>query len=195
MITGRLWHSDEQAINGLLAAVSTVLRKLAGRDLDTEAALEKTLAQAVDVFQKIDAAAQASQCELLKAELASAQQGINPYTLQKPATGRREMRRAVMLRIAQTLQAATSEERAAIRARLKEAREIVQQIMLSALQSGLLTRARLEAASTEADAAALWREFGQQDALLAIRKKVHLLIGVFDAQILCGDVLAELRAE
>ncbi len=164
------------------------------KDLNSETALERAIDAGIASFSGTQGLNTASQLESLKAELITAQQGVNPYTLEKSALGRRQMRTAVAFRVMQNLQVLLLAEASSIQTRLQEAEAIVQQILLSAMQSGLLTPQQLKDANSEEAVEVIWKDVEKESALLVAKKKVILAVGVFDASILCNNVVSSLRS-
>ena len=170
------------------------LRMYNQKDLNAEAALERAIDTAIESFSGAEGLNTASQLESLKAELITAQQGVNPYTLEKHQLGRRQMRTAVAFRVMQNVQSLLLAEASSIQTRLQEAETIVQQILLSAMQSGLLTAQQLKDANSQEAVEVIWKDIEKESALLVAKKKVILAVGVFDASILCNTVVSILRS-
>lgn len=191
---GKLWHKEQQRVQHVLELTVTALKMYNQKDLNAEAALERAIDAAIESFSGAQALNTASQLESLKAELVTAQQGVNPYTLEKPTLGRRQMRTAVAFRVMQNLQALLVAEANSIQTRLQEAEAIVQQILLSAMQGGLLTAQQLKDANSQEAVEVIWKDVEKEGALLVAKKKVILAVGVFDASILCNNVVSSLRS-
>ena len=191
---GKLWHQQQQQVQHVMELTVAALRMYNQKDLDAEAAIERAIDAAIGSFSGAQGLNTASQLESLKSELITAQQGVNPYTLEKPTLGRRQMRTAVAFRVMQNLQALLLAEASSIQTRLQEAETIVQQILLSAMQSGLLTAQQLKDADSQEAVEVIWKDVEKESALLVAKKKVILAVGVFDASILCNNVVSILRS-
>ena len=191
---GKLWHKERQRIQTILESVVEVLQKYNRRDLDAEAALERIIDSAIESYSGVQEVNRVSQLESLKAEVVTAQHGINPYTLEKVTLGRRQMKGTVAFRVLQSLQSMLSQEMTAIDSKLQDAEDMVQQILLSALQSGVVTLKELEDADSQNAVEAIWKVVEKDGTLLVAKKKVILSVGVYDGIILCDKVIAGLRS-
>ncbi len=185
---GKLWHREQQRTRQVLASVAQALSKYNRKDLDAEEATLHALDSAIALSEQD--VRLVSRLESLKAEVVTAQLGVNPYTLEKHAVGRRQMRNIVAYRVLQGMQTLFAQEDAAIEAKLREAEATIAQILLSALQSGLLTQSALDATEPPV----IWKAVEADHNLFVAKKKVLLAVGTYDALILCDQVIAGLRS-
>ena len=177
----------------LLELNVAVIQKYNQNDLDTETFLIDALDTAISSFSKTNNVTKVSQLESLKAEFVTSQKGINPYTLQKVTVGRRGLKRTVTFKILQEAEAILRHELNEITTHLEEASLMIQNIVLSAVQSGFLTAEQIQQARSQEAVETIWNDLGKDAALGVVQKKVLLAIGIYDAIIILGDIVATFR--
>jgi hypothetical protein len=101
--------------------------------------------------------ARESHAASLKAELVTAARGINPITLDKPASRRHEMQNAIAFRVLQALEADLRGSFDEAAATLRQAEDLVEQILLAGIQKGMISDADIRDAMTQEAIDALWR--------------------------------------
>ena len=124
----------------------------------------------------------------LQAEFVSAGQGVNPMTLERVTSHRREMQRAIALRV---LQRSAEQLRADLErdARgLADAGAQLRPLLLAAMQKGLV-RPRRGKPMSQAQFHRLWRAvLGEPDLALAARQ-VAMQLSVYDIHLLLADLI------
>ncbi|HKR63831.1 MAG TPA: hypothetical protein VJZ00_08870 [Thermoanaerobaculia bacterium] len=130
----------------------------------------------------------------LKAELTTALRGINPMTMEKPTVRRHEMQNAIAFRVLQSLELELRDSLQDAAQTLQRAEDLISQIVLAAMQKGLITNADIANATTQAAVDALWRSIASDAEIALAQKRVLLLVSVFDVTLLLDEVLARLRA-
>jgi hypothetical protein len=134
-----------------------------------------------------------SQLESLKAEFATSQRGINPYTLAKAAEGRRGLRKMVAFKILQDVGIMLRQDLGRIETQLKDARQMIEQIVLSAVQTGSLTPDQIEQSVSSEALETIWNGLGNEPTLSAAQKKVLLSASIHDVVIMLGEIFDTLR--
>lgn len=138
---------------------------------------------------------QERECQVLslEAELLTALRGTHPITLEKIAVRRHEMQNAIAFRI---LQSAEVQLRADLRQTmdtLQGAKDLLAQIVVAALQKGLITDTMIANATTQAAIEALWAAIAADADIALAQKRVLLMISRYDAFLLVDELLAGLR--
>lgn len=177
----------------MLELIAAALHKHNRNDLDTETFLINGLDTAIRSFSEANDLAKVSQLESLKAEFATSERGIDPYTLQKVTVGRRGLNRTVAFKILQAAEAILRQELNDVTTHLKDVSLLIQNIVLSAVQSGFLTSEQIQEARSQEAVETIWNELGKDAALGLAQKKVLLAIGIYDALIILDDILATFR--
>jgi len=183
-------HQRLQVLAGLQAASSAVLVKYNRLDLDLAHALSAFLDEAVSSCRMLGLSGAENRLLALQAQTVSAAQGIHPDTLERVSSHRRELQRAVALRV---LQLSAEHLRADIerdQGVLDQARAQLRPMVLVAVQEGLVSMPQREPLSM-AELDALWRAMLAHPELqlsvrqLAMQASVHdlllLLAGLVEA--------------
>ncbi len=181
-------HERLRATEALLAASSEVLAKHNRLDLDLAPALTAFLDRAIAGYRALNRSSGENQLLALQAEFVSAGQGVNPMTLERVTSHRREMQRAIALRV---LQRSAEQLRADLErdARgLADAGAQLRPLLLAAMQKGLV-RPRRGKPMSQAQFHRLWRAvLGEPDLALAARQ-VAMQLSVYDIHLLLADLI------
>jgi hypothetical protein len=127
------------------------------------------------------------------AELVTAQRGINPYTLQKQNVGRNEMLSSVMFKILQALEVQLRTYYLAGDEKLQQAKDLISQIIVAALQGGLLTNLDIEKIKTQKQTETAWKKLGEDANISLGQKRVLLLVNFYDVIILFDELITALK--
>lgn len=188
------FYINQQNINSqLLQQVTATLKKYNNRDLDAAIALEKTLDACIDAYSKNGKADKESRFESLKSELVTASRGVNPYTLEKVKLRRNEMIRNTAFKILQNGEEIIREELKEINSKIQQTEELLSQIILAALQAGLIVQAELKNINTQAKIEKLWKDIGNDPNLSIAHKKVLLMVSQPDITVLLDQIITALK--
>ena len=188
------FYINQQSITGqLLQQVTATLKKYNNRDLDAAIVLEKTLDACIDAYSKNGKADKESRFESLKSELITASRGVNPYTLEKVQLRRNEMIKNTAFKILQNGEEIIREELKEINGKIQQAQELLSQIILAALQGGLIAQADLKNINTQAKIEKLWKDLGIDQNLNIAHKKVQLMVSLTDITILLDQIITALK--
>lgn len=186
-------HDRVLALRHLLDRSSEVLAKYNRLDLDLAPALHAFLDEAVAGCRALGRSNLENQLLTLKAQFVSAVHGTHPLTLERVIGHRRELVRAIALRV---LQQSAEQLRADIDRdgqTLSEGRAHLRPIVLLAIRKGLISLTPRKPPS-QAQLDALWRALLKDaDASLAARQ-VALQVGLYDIQLLLSDLIQAARA-
>lgn len=188
------FYINQQNITGqLLQKITATLKKYNDRDLDAAIVLEKTLDACIAAYAKSGKADKESRFESLKSELVTASRGVNPYTLEKVQLRRNEMIKNTAFRILQNGEEIIREELKEINIKIQQAEELLSQIILAALQAGLIIQAQLKNINTQAKIEKLWKDIGNDPNLNIAHKKVQLMVSQPDITVLLDQIITALK--
>ena len=185
----RFYHNDQQQLIQLLKAFSEVSAKYSRKDFDTDIALKALLDKTAARCKEAGHTDKESQVRLLQAELATAERGIHPETRERVTTRRNEMRMGVQLKVLQTLEQMLREELSAANIKLQEARDLVSQILLAGMQSGILSDAVLMEDNTEAELQILWKQLSADNNIALGQKRVLMMVSMYDILLLMDELI------
>lgn len=189
------YASEIVKISNLLKALNGVMDKYNRRDVNVLPELLQWLDTAVRTYHELGQLDKESRCQALKTEVVTAQRGINPLTFEKITLRRNEMQLTIAFKVMQAAEAQVRSDLTADTERLKEATELLGQVIVAGLQTGLLTGERINKVKSQEDIRALWQALSA-DANIALGKtRALLLVSEYDILILLGDLLAGLRTQ
>lgn len=186
----RFYHNDQQQLIQLLNVFNEVSAKYSRKEFDTDIALKALLDKAVTRYKDAGLTDKESQARLLQAELATAERGIHPETRERVTTRRSDMKMGVQLKVLQTLEHLLREELSAANDRLQEARDMLTQILLAAMQGGILNDATLANAGTEADLQAIWKLLAADKNIMLAQKRILMKVSMYDVLLLMEELIA-----
>lgn len=189
----QFYINQQTVTEQLLQQLTATLKKYNNRDLDAAIVLEKTLDTCIAAYSKSGKSDKESRFESLKSELVTAARGVNPYTLEKVQLRKNEMIRNTAFRILQNGEEIIREELKEINSKIQQAEELLSQIILAALQAGLIVQAELNNLDTQAKIEKLWKDIGNDPNLNIAHKKVQLMISQPDITILLNQILTTLK--
>ncbi|MFZ4769658.1 MAG: hypothetical protein ACOYLO_05710 [Ferruginibacter sp.] len=163
------------------------------KDYATDKALALVLKDCIQTFKALGYADKESQVQSLKAELVTAQRGMNPYTLQKQNMGRNEMFTSVMFKILQALEVQLRTYYLVGDEKLQQARELISQIIVAALQGGFLTNLDIKNIKTQKQTEVAWKKLGEDANISLGQKRVLLIVSPYDAIILFDELITTLK--
>lgn len=181
-------HARLQALERLLKHNSEVLVKYNRLDLDLAPALTDCLAEAIATHRALQRGRAENEWLALQAQFVSAEHGVHPVTGERVVGHRRELLRAVALRV---LQHSAEQLRQAIAQdwqRLDDATAQLRPIVLLAFRQGLITqrtRVPMSAARTEA----LWRDLLREPDIALAARQLAMQVSVHDIQLLLADLV------
>ena len=185
-------HQRLQALAGLQAASSAMLAKYNRLDLDLAPALSAFLDQAVQGYRALGLASAENRLLALQAQTVSAAQGTHPDTLERVTSHRRELQRAVALRV---LQHSAEQLRGDIerdQRQLDDTRAQLRPMVLLALQLGLVTlRGRQPPALARLET--LWRAMLAHPDLQLAARQLAMQASVHDVLLLLAGLVEAAR--
>ncbi len=181
-------HDRLQKLQQLLAHSSVVLAKYNRLDLDLASAVGGFLDDAITVHQRLQRLSVENALLALKAQFVSAEHGTHPDTLLRSTGHRRELMRAITLRVLQHSAEQLRNDIAADEQRLLDATRQLQPLVLLALRDGMLANIRSRRIS-QRRLQRLWQALLQApDSALAARQ-LAMQISIYDILLLLGELL------
>lgn len=181
-------HDRLQKLQQLLAHSSAVLAKYNRLDLDLASAVGGFLDEAIAVHQQLQRPSVENALLALKAQFVSAEHGTHPDTLVRSTGHRRELLRAIALRVLQHSAEQLRNDIAQDQQRLLDATRQLQPLVLLALRDGLFVQPRGRRLS-QRRLQLLWQALLQApDSALAARQ-LAMQVSVYDIVLLLGELV------
>ncbi len=185
-------HQRLQVLERLQADCSAVLAKYNRLDLDLWPTLTAFLDQAIASCQQLNRAGWENQFLALKAQCVSAAQGTHPDTLERITSHRRELQRAVALRVLQHSAALLRSEIERDQQALADANTQLRTMLLMAIQQQLVPMQPRKAVS-QRQLDTLWRTLLKTPEMQLAARQLAMQVSVPDLQLLLGDLIHAAR--
>jgi hypothetical protein len=182
-------HGRLQELVRLLARSNAVFTKFNASDLDLPQDLVNFLDDAITSCHRLSLAIGENALLAMKAQFVSAQQGINPMTLERATSHRRALERAIALSVLQRSGQQLRADIAADDETLAAVRTLLVPIALHALHKRLAPESPLSQTELES----LWKALMQDSDLQSAARQVAMMAHQSDILILLGDLLGAVR--
>jgi hypothetical protein len=181
-------HERLQRFERLLEASNTALRAHNDHDLQTIAIVDGLLDEASEAYRTMGDAGAENELLALRAQLTSAQRGVDPLTLERVTTRRREFERSVALRVLLHSGERLRTDHAHVRHRLRDARDQLTAMVLYAVQKGLVALGGdRDVSQTELEH--LWRSLLDDPESQASARHLAMSVASYDVLLLLADLL------
>lgn len=185
----RFYYNDKQQISQLLVAFNGVSEKFSKKDFDTDKALKQLLDNAIKVYKDAGFTDKESQLQLMRAELTSVEKGIHPLTYEKVMVRKGEMKMSICLKTLQSLEQLFRGDFSHCNDKLQEARDMISQILLAALQGGLVTDKLLDSTNTESELQKLWKLLATDANIALGQRRVLMSVSIYDVLLLMEELI------
>jgi len=185
----RFYYNDKQQLTQLLISFNEVSEKFSKKDYDTDKALKQLLDNTIKVYKESGFADKESQLQVLRAELTSIEKNIHPLTYEKVTVRKGEMKTSICLKILQSLEQLLRNDYTHCTDKLQEARDMISQILLAALQGGLVTDTLLDSTNTESELQKMWKLLSTDGNLALAQRRVLMNVSIYDALLLMEELI------
>lgn len=185
---------EADQLNGLAGTLSEVFRLYNDRKMELNESLLAFLDQAADIYNERGHQQKETQVLSLKAELVTALRAVNPLTLEKVTQRRHEMQSGIAFRVLQSVELRVRNDLEEVGGRLQQAEELLSQIVVAAIQKGLISDAAIAASTTQTAIESLWRSLAADADIANAQKRLLLMVSIYDVLLLLDKLLASLRA-
>jgi hypothetical protein len=185
-------HDRLQRLERLLEASNIALRAYTDQALQTIAIVGDLLDEAGQAYRTMGDTGAENELLALRAQLTSAQRGIDPLTSERVATRRRELERSVALRVLLHSGERLRTDHAQVRQRLNDARDQLTPMVLYAVQKGLVAIGDdRDVSQTELEH--LWRSLLEDPESQASARHLAMSVASHDVLLLLADLLSAVR--
>ena len=185
-------HHRLQRLEHLLRSANGALRAHTDRDLGLGAVVDAYLDEAITAYKGFGIADAENQLMTLKAQVAAARDGVNPLTLERVTTRRRELQRTVALHVLQASGERLRADYADVQRSLAELGDRLSPLALYALQKGLVP-AGGSRALTQPELEQLWQALLSDPESQPAARQVALGTATADILLVLGDLLESVR--
>ena len=181
-------------LSGLAGTLSGVFRLYNDRKTELNDSLLAFLDDAAAVYKDRGHQEKETQVLSLKAELITALRAINPVTLEKVTLRRHEMQSGIAFKVLQSVELRLRSDVEEVSVSLRQAEDLLSQIIVVAIQKGLITDPVIAETTTQASIAALWKSMAADADIALAQKRLLLMVSIYDVLLLLDKLLAGLRA-
>ena len=144
-------------------------------------------------FESISNNATVSRIQISETELYTAMAGIHPNSLEKLGKNRRTIQRGFSFQVLQSIESIVLEEYEQLEDKLASSEDLVGQIVLSALQQGVISTESLLKKASCALAKDVWQTVNAIPQLKLLNQKLSMQLSVLDITLIYEQVLVKLK--
>lgn len=185
-------HGRRQQLAQVLERSNEVFGKFSRMDLDLAPALAAHLDEAVALYRARGDSKAENELLALKAQLVATEQGINPLTSERIAGHRRQLIRAIALRVLQQSALVLRADAETIDGQLADAGRQLRPIALLGIQKGLIVLDPAPKDQDELDA--VWKALASEPEIALAARQLAMQVGPFDLLLLLGELIAAAAA-
>lgn len=190
----RKFYANEIAkLGNLLQGLTGIMEKYNRRDTDVLPDLLQWLTGSIETYQQLGQLDKESQLLAMKTELVTAQRGINPLTFEKVSLRRHELQMTIAYKVMQAAEEQLRNDLATDQEKLKDAADLLSQIVIAGLQTGIIKKEEISKIKTQKKIKALWDTLAADANIFLGQTRALLLVSEYDIWVLMGDLLASLR--
>jgi hypothetical protein len=185
-------HQRLHRLEELLQSADSALRASSSHDPDLLDLAAAHLGDAGAVYAQLGISDAENQMVALAAQVAGASDGVNPLTLERVSSRRREMQRIVVLHVLQVSSERLRGDYADVRRSLELLRDRLTPLALYALQRGLVLPAP-GSEPTQADLETLWQALTDDPESRQATQQIAISATSADVLLMLGELLLSVR--
>jgi threonine synthase len=185
---------EADQLSDLAGTLSGVFRLYNDRKTEMSDSLLAFLDDAAGVYKARGHQQKETQVLSLKAELVTALRAVNPMTLERVTQRRHEMQNGIAFKVLQSVELRVRNDLEEVGGSLRQAEELLSQIIVAAIQKGLISEATIAETTTQTAIEALWKSIADDADIAIAQKRLLLMVSIYDVYLLLDKLLAGLRA-
>ena len=189
-----LIHYKKQRVEELIAKQSLLNTLYIERSFSFDTQLMDFMKENEVFFEQLGESGKISQISQLNIYFETAQKGINPQTLEKLKIGKRENMWISAYYVLDGMSDLLQESLSKVEFEINQATELMEQVILSAIQSGLIGDNDLKELHTQESIKKLWENLTQNQQVKLIERKLKLSVMQDDIIIICDKVCSKINA-
>ena len=189
-----LIHYKKQRIEELISKLSLLNTLYISRSFSFDTQLMDFMKENEVLFEQLGESGKTSQISQLNIYFETAQKGINPQTLEKLKIGKRENMWISAYHVLDGMSDLLQESLGKVEFEINQATELMEQVILSAIQSGLINDSDLKELHTQESIKELWKNLTQNEQVKLIERKLKLSVMQDDIIIICDKVCSKINA-
>ena len=189
-----LIHYKKQRVEEFIAKLSLLNTLYIDRSFSFDTQLMDFMKESEMLFEQLGESSKISQISQLNIYFETAQKGINPQTLEKLKIGKRENVWIASYHVLDGMSDLMQDSIIKVELEIGQATELIEQVILSAIQSGLIGDVDLKELRDQESIKKLWRNLTQNEQVKLIERKLKLSVMQDDIIIICDKVCSKINA-
>jgi len=189
-----LIHYKKQRIEELISKLSLLNTLYISRSFSFDTQLMDLMKESEMLFEQSGESSKISQVSQLNIYFETAQKGINPRTLEKLKIGKRENVWIAAYHVLDGMSDLMQDSIIKVEFEVGQATELIEQVILSAIQSGLISDIDLKELHDQESIKKLWKNLTQNEQVKLIERKLKLSVMQDDIIIICDKVCSKINA-
>jgi len=189
-----LIHYKKQRIEELISKLSLLNTLYISRSFSFDTQLMDLMKESEMLFEQSGESSKISQVSQLNIYFETAQKGINPRTLEKLKIGKRENVWIAAYHVLDGMSDLMQNSMIKVEFEIGQATELIEQVILSAIQSGLIGDIDLKGLHDQESIKKLWKNLTQNEQVKLIERKLKLSVMQDDIIIICDKVCSKINA-
>lgn len=183
------YHKELSEIKDLQKKLVIVYDLYIDKNSSLDNVLANLLEGAIIYYKSRNEEEQITWIQSLFSELRTAKRGIHPYTLERVTTHRNELCYITCYKIIQNLNDKWTQQSGHLTGIIDEARSLLKQVVLGALQLNSITVDEIKSAVTQKEKSVLWAKIlSLQNGLQQLIRNLIFMVSIFDIYILFDDI-------
>ncbi|MFD2826530.1 hypothetical protein ACFSYG_08595 [Leeuwenhoekiella polynyae] len=186
-------HFKKQQLELFNSRLIAENEKFIRKEFSLEKSMMQLLIDVQDYFKQVGESSNEENISRLKIYLDMASGGIDPVKMERTKTNRRDMLRIACFYVLSQLGEHLDQALRILIDSIEKAKETLNQVILSAYQSKLITDTHIKKTDSLDKCAKLWEQFQQNEQIKLIDKKLKLEVLQQDINILLDQTLTKLK--
>lgn len=189
-----LIHYKKQRLEAFIDRLLKLNKLYIERSFSFDEILLNFIEESIEFFEQLGESSNSSKVSQLNIYVETAKKGINPQTLEKLKIGKRENIWIASYHLLDEISTLLQNALIEVELKISQAKELVEQVILSAIQLKLISDDELKELRTQEEIGKLWKHLSQNEQVKLIERKLKLSITQDDIIILCDKVCSQIRS-
>ena len=189
----RFYHNDREKLLSSIAEFNRAANSFNASELNVLSVFEALLQSVISMYHNLGLSHRESRIQACATEFSMALQGINPATLARQTTNRREMVKTFIGKNLQQVEGILQEDLQATDEKINTASLLMGQIVVAAVQQAIIKDSDLAGAITQSAAEKLWSTMKTDPNLALGQKRLALQVSPPDVLLLFMAQLESLK--
>jgi len=183
-----LLHQQRKRLDELMTELSIALQIYAEASYDLDSKIDVLIDHALEYYQDAELPTIIAKLNICKCDIATLKRGYHPETFLKIEREKRNTQYSQMYRTLRQIEHIIGEDARKIKFKLDQAEELIEQLILNAMQLGRINEDMIRNRKSQDDLEHIWKTIGEEHSLNIFQKKIVVTCTFLDAIILLDIV-------